>query len=168
MRIWFIILVLSINITAQVKYKIILDEKKNLPMLIGTIDRINLQDSAFINWFDEEYEYYALDTAATDNFKSNLDNITMKIVMGTWCSDSRREVPHLFKIFDHINFPKEKYELIAIDRNKKAIDDIDSLKIELVPTIIVYKNDTEIGRIIETPKETLEKDLEQIINSHSK
>jgi len=29
--------------------------------------------------------------------------------------------------------------------------------------MIVYKSGNEIGRIIESPKETLEKDLEQII-----
>ena len=151
---------------AQTKFKTVVDEKKNQPMLIGVIDRSNLMDSSFIHWFNEEYEYYAVDTTLVKTFKDELENVKITIVMGTWCSDSRREVPHLLKIFDFLNFPKESYEIIAVDRKKQALTHIESLNIKLVPTIIVYKNSNEIGRIIETPKETLEKDLEQIILSN--
>jgi hypothetical protein len=36
--------------------------------------------------------------------------------------------------------------------------------IKKIPTIIIYRNNTEIGRIIETPHTTLEKDLLDILN----
>jgi len=96
---------------AQTKFKTVVDEKKNQPMLIGVIDRSNLMDSSFIHWFNEEYEYYAVDTTLVKTFKDELENVKITIVMGTWCSDSRREVPHLLKIFDFLNFPKESYEI---------------------------------------------------------
>ena len=35
----------------------------------------------------------------------------------------------------------------------------ESYQINRVPTAIIYRNNKEIGRIIETPKKTLEKDL---------
>ncbi len=85
--------------------------------------------------------------------------------MGTWCSDSRREVPRFYKILDELNYPEEKVELINVDRNKVGIENsVDSLNIELVPTFIIYSKGEEIGRIIETPKESLEKDLAKILN----
>lgn len=153
----------SIEIIAQVKYKITKDEKTNLPMLIGVCDRSSFSDSSFSAWWNEEYEYYAVDTVTISSIKSEVDDIKLKIVMGTWCSDSRREVPHLFKILDYLNFSKENYEIITVDRKKNSLTNISELKIELIPTIIVYKEEKEIGRIIEAPKETLELDLAKII-----
>ena len=84
--------------------------------------------------------------------------------MGTWCSDSRREVPRFYKILDSLNFPSAKVKLIMVDRKKEAAGiDISPFNIELVPTMIFYNDGLEDGRIIETPKETLEKDLEEIL-----
>ena len=40
----------------------------------------------------------------------------------------------------------------------------EGLKIELVPTIIFYKDGYEIGRIVETLTESLEKDLLKILS----
>ena len=61
-------------------------------------------------------------------------------------------------------FPFEKTTLINVDKNKKGKrDEIEGLAIELVPTIIFYKDEKEIGRIIETPKDTLEKDMLDIL-----
>ncbi len=41
--------------------------------------------------------------------------------------------------------------------------DITNLKIERVPTIIFYRNGVELGRITETPVQSLEKDMEVIV-----
>ena len=84
--------------------------------------------------------------------------------MGTWCSDSRREVPRFFKILDKLNYDQKNVTLICVDRKKAAqTGNVDKLKIELVPTLIFYKDNAEIGRIVESPKETLEKDLMKIV-----
>ncbi|MDP4175154.1 MAG: thioredoxin family protein, partial [Bacteroidota bacterium] len=91
------------------------------------------------------------------------------IVLGTWCSDSRREIPRFLKILDSLGFDSGKVKLLAVDREKKGLgDEIDSLKIELVPTIIFYKDGKEAGRITEAPEETLETDTNNIITSKGK
>jgi hypothetical protein len=65
---------------------------------------------------------------------------------------------------DHLNFPEEKITLIGVNRNKKApLKDYQNLQIEKVPTFIIYKNQKEIGRIVESPLKSLEKDLLNII-----
>lgn len=160
-----ILFMLTVLSFAQGKYRIVNDEKKNLPMLVGICERSNFSDSTFAKWWNEEYEYYVVDTLTLGKIKNYLNEIKILIVMGTWCSDSRREVPHLFKIFDYLNYSKDKYEIIAVDRMKNALTDISNLKIELVPTIIVYKNNNEIGRIVEAPQETLELDLVKMIKN---
>ena len=58
----------------------------------------------------------------------------------------------------------ENLKMICVDRDKKAEGtEVGDLNIEFVPTFIIYKNDEEVGRIIEEPKVTLEEDLKQIL-----
>ncbi len=84
--------------------------------------------------------------------------------MGTWCSDSQREVPRFYKILTDAGYNDKRVKIIAVDKSKEAIVvDIKNLDIEKVPTFIIYKDDIEVGRIIETPKKSLEKDLWKIV-----
>ena len=67
-----------------------------------------------------------------------------------------------------MNYPSEKVEIICVDEDKHTENtELAGLKIELVPTIIFYKDGSELGRIIESPQETLEKDMVKILKSHS-
>jgi hypothetical protein len=70
----------------------------------------------------------------------------------------------MLKALDIIGFPQDSLILIFVDRTKNGLaGETKGLNIERVPTFIVYKNNLEIGRIIETPEETLEKDLSKIV-----
>lgn len=143
-----------------------IDTVKNKKMLIGYCTREAFQDTAFKDWFDESYNSYQPDFEILDKLEGKLDDISITIVMGTWCSDSREQVPSFYKILDEINYPSEKVKLICVDRKKKGLsNEADDLNIELVPTIIFYRNGEEIGRIIETPQESLEKDLLGIVSN---
>jgi thiol-disulfide isomerase/thioredoxin len=160
---------LVISLNAQDKssssFSIITDEKSGKPMLIGLCSRENLtKDTSFSWWFEAEYDYYTPEDSVIKLI--DLDSIKIVCVMGTWCSDSRREVPRFYKILDELNFDYKNLELYCVDRKKKAEGfDIDQFVIERVPTFIFYKNDSEIGRIIETPTETLERDILNILKN---
>jgi hypothetical protein len=55
-------------------------------------------------------------------------------------------------------------KMICVDGDKKCEDvDISGLNIEKVPTFIIYAGNKEIGRIIETPANSIESDLLQIL-----
>ncbi|MFA4923800.1 MAG: thioredoxin family protein [Ignavibacteriaceae bacterium] len=158
------LLFFSLVTLAQTTNQCVIDQKSGKPMLVGICDREALQDTSFAWWFNSEYENYTLDKETLSHVKMDNEFHSITIVMGTWCSDSRREVPRFYKILDSLNFPSAKVKLIMVDRKKEAAKmDISSLKIELVPTIIFYNDGLEAGRIIESPKETLEKDLAAIL-----
>ncbi len=158
------LLFISISVSGQNKCELTVDAKTGKPMLLGLTKTVDFQDSNFYQWFNSEYTKYKPDSATVEFLRDNLKGKNILIIMGTWCSDSRREVPRFVKILDAAGFPETEYKIITVDRKKKAPGfDPDSLNIELVPTFIVYENGKEIGRIIETPIETLEIDLKNIL-----
>ncbi len=166
MKIFIFILIslIASNLLAQQFNNSTIDTVKNKKMLIGYCTREAFQDTAFKDWFDEQYNNYQPDFEIIDQLEGKLDDISITIVMGTWCSDSREQIPAFYKILDELNYPSDKVTLICVDRKKRGLsNEADDLNIELVPTIIFYRNGEEIGRIIETPQESLEKDLLGIV-----
>jgi thiol-disulfide isomerase/thioredoxin len=118
-------------------------------------------------WYSKEYygPDYVADNAIVDELKAlNTDDLTITIVLGTWCPDSRREVPRFMKLVSLWEFPVERIRFIGVDINKVApLGDYPALGIERVPTFIFYKNKIETGRIIEVPITSLEQDTRDIL-----
>ena len=161
-----ILLMLVFTITAQDKNKISVDSKSGKPMLVGLCDREAFVDTNFAWWFNSGYKYYSPNDSVVTKLDSVKIDYTIKIVMGTWCSDSRREVPRFYRLLDELKFPDAKVTLINVDRMREVSEiNMDDLNILLVPTFIIYRGGKEIGRIVETPIETLEKDLLNILSN---
>ncbi len=164
-NILLILIFISILTKAQDINRTVIDEKTNKPMLIGLCDRIAFTDTSFSWWFEPEYEFYEPEQSVIETIRQIInDEIEVTIVLGTWCSDSKREVPHFLRILDELNFNQQKITIFGVDR-KKTIEgyDISNLEIEFVPTFILYRNGIEIGRIVETPLTTLEEDIKDIL-----
>lgn len=141
----------------------VIDEKSGKSILIGVCTKEAFADSTYSWWFESEYKNYTVDSIAFETDHKFPEDVRIIVVLGTWCSDSRREVPRFIKILEYLDAPCSTYTLISVDRKKHGIDaETDSLRIELVPTFIFYRNGIEIGRIVETPKESLEKDILKI------
>jgi hypothetical protein len=152
----------NILILAQGK-QTTLDEKTGKSMFVGSVNVNDFQDTAYAEWWNSGYENYTPDSVLLGKLNGKLDSVSITIVMGTWCSDSRREVPRFYKILDLLKYPADKIKLICVDRKKKALkEESDSLEIELVPTFIFYRQQEEIGRIIESPEASLESDMLEI------
>jgi thiol-disulfide isomerase/thioredoxin len=133
-------------------------------MLLGEITVDEFQDTSFQWWYKSEYEFYQVDSTALSDISINPKDTYIDIYMGTWCSDSRREVPRFIKIMESLGF--DNYHIYAVDRDKHSLNnEAEGKNIELVPTIIFYENSEEIGRIIESPMETLELDMAEILNN---
>lgn len=142
------------------------DKNAAQDILIGECTRMGLTTNAtFKEWFNTEYNNYIPEFSDEDALIENLSDVKITVVMATWCGDSRREVPRFYKILDNLNYDSNKnLRLINVNRQKTTDKlDITNLKIELVPTIIFYRNGVELGRITETPVQSLEKDMEVIV-----
>jgi len=154
----FLILILIASCSSQ---KPIVKSKGNL---VGISQKSDFQNGSFKTWFDSGFNEYSVDIKTLENIKNNLDGISIKAFMGTWCGDSRREVPRFYKLLDKLDFKSKNFQMIALDRSKQTPDNLqEGFDINYVPTFIFYKNNKEIGRIVESPIESLEKDFLTII-----
>ena len=166
----FILLLFIINFTsiifAQDYNTIIMDEESEKRMLIGYCTREAFNDTSFSEWWNEEYDLYEVDVESVEELKYSFKNVEIKLIMGTWCSDSRREVPRFYKVLDEIGYPAENVSLISVYRKMAGLEnEVEGMDIHFVPTFIFYRGDEEIGRIVEMPYESLEKDmLEMVVN----
>ena len=144
--------------------KIIKDGDSNKSILVGLSTKKAYQDSNFAWWFNSEYTNYDVNTKLISNYANYFEDKIIKTVLGTWCSDSRKEVPRFIKILDFIGFPEDKNLFVNVDRDMKGLrNEVENLNIEFVPTFIIFEDGKEIGRIVETPEESLEADLISII-----
>ena len=95
------------------------------------------------------------------------DDINVVVFFGTWCHDSKRELPKALKIFNEIGINDENIELVAVGIDKKEPEGrAAKLNLMYTPTIIFFRESKEIGRIVEKPVKSLEKDIESIISSN--
>jgi len=134
-------------------------------MLLGKANRKGFQMDAFKSWFNTGYENYKVDSETLEKLKPLLKDATITVFMGTWCEDSQRETPHFYKILDETNFDESKLTLITVSDEKTTPQGFEEGKnITNVPTIIFYKNEKELGRIVEYPIESLEKDMLAILS----
>lgn len=134
-------------------------------MLLGKANRKGFQMDAFKDWFNTGYEDYKVDSETLEKLKPLLKDVTITVFMGTWCEDSQRETPHFYKILDETNFDESKLTLITVSDEKTTPQGFEEGKnITNVPTFIFYKNDKELGRIVEYPIESLEKDMLAILS----
>jgi thiol-disulfide isomerase/thioredoxin len=135
--------------------------------LLGYFKADDLLQYPHSDWFNKQFDSYKIDDEALiELMNMDLEDIEVIVVLGTWCPDSRREVPRFMKLSQLTGLDQDKVSFIGTDSYKIApIDDYDNLNIERVPTFIFYYKKNEIGRIIEYPKASLEKDMLNIFEA---
>ncbi|MFK7952414.1 MAG: hypothetical protein AB8B73_06175 [Ekhidna sp.] len=134
--------------------------------LLGVVTPNRLSEAPFNEWYSNSYESHEVDTESLDGVDLP-DSIT--IFMGTWCGDSRREVPKFIRMLESRDYDMNKLNIICLNtgfQNYKQAPDREErgVGIHRVPTFILHdEQDVEIGRIVEEPVVSLEKDFAQIM-----
>ncbi len=149
----FLILSISIFTTFSFISADRVDKSKN--NLLGDIQIQNLFTEYPL--FKFRYDNYEV----TDRINlSDLEDISVVIMFGTWCHDSKREVPRMLRILDSAGVGTEQLSLIGVDINKTEPKGREKLyNLRNTPTLILLRNGKEVGRIIERPNVSLEADL---------
>jgi hypothetical protein len=163
----FIVIVVSVILwTCTSSQRVSENEQTNLEYTKGQITR----EALFVEnpQWELGLEYYQPNAPILDSLKELQCDIRVEIFLGTWCGDSRREVPHFFKIVDML--PENYFEDITlwqVDRTKKIPGSqlTENRNIRFVATFIIFNGESEIGRIIEQPEVSLEHDLLTIIRN---
>lgn len=156
-------LVLIFNTSCNSQQKVTAQKDKN-GYLVGIANKESFNDDAFKKWFEYRYNEYETDKSVISDLTNNIKGITIKGFMGTWCGDSKRETPRFYKILDQTGFNQNKFQLVCVDRTKTTPDNLqEGLNIIRVPTFIFYRNEVEIGRYVEYPRESMEKDILKIL-----
>jgi cyclophilin family peptidyl-prolyl cis-trans isomerase len=131
-----------------------------VPVLLGELEWRQLAE---LPGWQAERDSYEPDPAVLDLIGTAVGTYRVVTVLGTWCSDSRREVPRLVEILDRLETPVFEHEMVGVDRTRR-VDDAElaasiavERTVERVATIVVFDADgVELGRVVETAEKPLE------------
>jgi thiol-disulfide isomerase/thioredoxin len=153
----------SLQAQAQSDFEIVKSDNKEEVIYKGAC---TFEDIAGVKAFDlaRKSEKYKPDAAATGALRSKLVDYQMVIFLGTWCEDSHKLIPELYRVLQSANYPLDELQLYALDRDKKGKNGEElPYHITNVPTIILLKDNKEIGRITEIVEKSIESDLLKIV-----
>ena len=165
-----ITLIVAFQINAQRLNQEIAKESETA-YLLGKIDKSGLEGENYTSWFTKNYEDYQTNQTLINEIASELKTYSITLFMGTWCGDSKKEVPRLYKVLEACDFPMDQLTVIAVSRasdmyKQSPQHEEVGLNIHRVPTVIFYKEGKEVNRIVEHPMATFEEDIQNIITKN--
>lgn len=137
--------------------------------LIGEINEAALEKEPYSSWFSEK-DTYEPNSETISQIKKYINDYDIEAFFGTWCGDSKREIPLFYKILEQTDFDMGHLHIYAVgsegDLYKKTPNgDTDGKDISHVPTIIFYKDGKEVNRFVENSVgNTIEDDILSIVS----
>lgn len=132
---------------------------------VGKLTKEDLQEGSYANWFNKGYDNYQPSAEEIEIIKQHIGEYEIVGFIGTWCPDSRRELPEFFKLLDEAGFDLSKFTLIGVDRNKTTPENLEEgYDMSRVPTFIFFKDGEEVNRYVEYSQESLAKDVAAIVS----
>lgn len=136
--------------------------QENTPIITGVMNDTLFQTEWYAQWNDAK-DYQPNSEVLNKLSELPTASIQFMVYLGTWCEDSRKHVPVFLDLARRLNW---KYSLVGVNREKECPLDKKACKawdILYLPTIVVFRDGVELGRIIETPKISVEQDLLDIL-----
>ena len=98
-------------------------------VVLGFMNRANLNTDEFMAWFHPEYEMLNIPEGWIKEHVSLAKNLEFKLFLGTWGGDTQREVGGMFKILDALGVSEKQMEIYAISEANipKVLDTISAL-----------------------------------------
>lgn len=118
--------------------------------------------------FNVRYVDYIPNSDAIQTIRNYPKPLEIKVFWGDWCKDSKKHVPGFIKSIEFTENKNIEVVYINLDRQKKEpAEAIAGWDIQHIPTFIVISNGMEVGRVVETPKNTIEQDIAEILSQAS-
>jgi thiol-disulfide isomerase/thioredoxin len=120
---------------------------------VGVLSKEVLSNESSFTWFAENYKAYQAHEGGLATLKNYRDSIQLLAFMGTWCEDSHFIIPRFFALTEQAGVDPTRIVLVGVNRKKETWGDLTKpLGIVNVPTLIIFKNGKEIGRVVEYGK----------------
>lgn len=133
---------------------------------IGQLSEQYLLSDTVYSWFKKGIDAYTPDNDAVAYLQRESKNFSIIVYGGTWCSDTKDLLPKFFRVVHDADLDTSSIKLYGLDTDKLGIDKAKpENNIEFVPTFIVMKNGIEVGRIVETVRRSIEKDIVFILKA---
>jgi hypothetical protein len=136
-------------------------------VLVGPVTREQVE-AAVPAWVQAGVEA-SPDLAAARALAGVAPGAEVTVLLGTWCSDSRREISRLWKAFDAIGATSGggaggglpfTLTYIGVDEAKREpAAAVAAAGLKYVPTLVVRRDGREVGRIVESSPHGVELDL---------
>ncbi|MFP5285946.1 MAG: thioredoxin family protein [Thermoanaerobaculia bacterium] len=138
------------------------------PVIVGATTRERIEE-AHPEWVSAEAGSTP-DAAASQALASVPPGAEVTVFLGTWCSDSRREVPRFWKAIDQAGADVPfAIHYIGVDQEKKQPSaPVTNNDVRYVPTFIVQREGREVGRIVEESPNGIEKDLLALLTGQAR
>jgi thiol-disulfide isomerase/thioredoxin len=127
-----------------------------------------LLEKPFSNWFLPNYNKAETDSITIVSLRNAFKKKNIEIFAGTWCGESKADLPKFLKILKESAVDSSQVKLIFLNNTaslfKQSPQHEEAGKnIVRTPTYIIYDGKKEMGRIIDAPIESFEKDLLKIL-----
>lgn len=133
-------------------------------IVTGRISPAMLASDSSFEWYGRNYAAFVPDSASIVFLSTEAKNIHFIVFGGTWCGDTKRELPKFIKTAMLARIPESNIELYGVDRSKQSADGLtEKYHVTNVPTFIAISEGKEIGRIVEHPDKGIEFDLVQML-----
>jgi hypothetical protein len=157
-------LLAGLSAAAQKPYTISKDEETGSLVFKGPITLSDLNGEPSFKWMKKGMDSYAPEENAVVYLRKALPSYTIVVLMGTWCDDSQNLIPKLAKVLQVTKFPMDHLAMWGVDRAKETGGiEHRTFQLKKVPTIIVFRGNKEMGRIVESVNRSVEIDLTQIL-----
>ncbi len=156
----------TVYIVLFILFTLTLRSQDDFEWPLGKVSRNNVISNSNFKWLKRGVENYHLEQDVIDSIRPHINKeIEFHLVIGFWCRDSRVFIPKFIKFCDYLNSNNQlSINIYSVDRKKeKPKRYIRKYGIKYVPTLIVRRNNVEIGRIEEFLVESIEKDLFKIL-----
>ena len=143
-------------------------EGKEEAVVIGPTTREQIE-TAVPEWVQAEVEAQP-NVEAARRLAAVKPGAEVTVFLGTWCSDSRREVPRFWKALAEagLDVPFE-IQYVGVDRGKKEpAAMLAENGVRYLPTFIVRRDGREAGRIVESSPNGVERDLLNLLTGKEK
>ena len=145
--------------------EVVVETEPPEPELVGVLTRAEIE-AAVPDWVGAQIEAAPDPEQAVAMASAGTPESRVTVYLGTWCSDSRRELARFWRAIDEAG-GEVAFELayVGIRRDKERRDPgLAEVGLLYVPTFVVEEAGTEAGRIVETSPNGIEFDLAALLD----